>query len=191
MVSRKTQSHKSQRNCFLRHLLCAERIHGRLQLEYHVAGLPVAGTADSPRPGAPGERRNRLFLYCITLGLAILTNYYISIMLCIFMFLYFICLMIMLPHVTLKQFLIKCGRFALYSLIAGGLGAILLPPGCARTDGNRFGEQHLSKNADVLFLGIRYACQTSGGCGVRNRTGSLAEPVQRSGYAAVSSRCII
>ena len=73
-------------------------------------------------------KENRPFLYCITLGLAILTNYYISIMLCIFMFLYFICLMIMLPHVTLKQFLIKCGRFALYSLIAGGLGAILLLP---------------------------------------------------------------
>ena len=73
-------------------------------------------------------KENRPFLYCITLGLAILTNYYISIMLCIFMFLYFICLIIMLPHVTLKQFLIKCGRFALYSLIAGGLGAILLLP---------------------------------------------------------------
>ena len=93
-----------------------------------LAGLPVAGTADSPRPGALGEREPPVPVLHSRWGLAILTNYYISIMLCIFMFLYFICLMIMLPHVTLKQFLTKCGRFALYSLIAGGLGAILLLP---------------------------------------------------------------
>lgn len=73
-------------------------------------------------------KEDKPFLYCITLGLAIFTNYYISIMLCIFMVLYFVCLMIMLPKQPFSRYLVKFGRFTLYSLIAGGLGAVLLIP---------------------------------------------------------------
>ena len=35
------------------------------------------------------------FFYCITLGLSILSNYYISIMTCLFMVLYFIALLML------------------------------------------------------------------------------------------------
>lgn len=73
-------------------------------------------------------KENKPFLYCVTLGLAILTNYYISIMLCLFLVLYFICLVILLPKQSLRQYLIKIGNFALFSLIAGGLAAVLLVP---------------------------------------------------------------
>ena len=74
------------------------------------------------------EKDGRPFLYCLTLGAAIFTNYYISIMLCIFMVLYFICLLIMNPPKGFMTFLKRCGLFALFSLLAGGLAAMLLLP---------------------------------------------------------------
>jgi uncharacterized membrane protein YfhO len=70
----------------------------------------------------------RPFLYCVTLGAAIFTNYYIAIMLCIFLVLYFICLLIMNPPKGFKKFLGRCGLFALFSLLGGGLAAAVLVP---------------------------------------------------------------
>lgn len=72
---------------------------------------------------------NRCFLYCITLGLCIYTNYYIAIMVCISVVLYFIVLMAAykgtrMPVIYVKKFL----NFAIYSLLAGGLAACLLLP---------------------------------------------------------------
>lgn len=72
---------------------------------------------------------NRCFLYCITLGLYIYTNYYIAIMVCISVVLYFIVLMAAYkgtrrPVIYVKKFL----NFAIYSLLAGGLAACLLLP---------------------------------------------------------------
>lgn len=72
---------------------------------------------------------NRCFLYCITLGLCIYTNYYIAIMVCISVVLYFIVLMAAYkgtrrPVIYVKKFL----NFAIYSLLAGGLVACLLLP---------------------------------------------------------------
>ena len=73
--------------------------------------------------------KNKPFLYCITLALSILCNYYISIMLCLFMVLYFINRMIALPmsaKARLKRFL----SFGFFSLVAGMIAAILVVP-CA------------------------------------------------------------
>lgn len=67
------------------------------------------------------EKKSRL--YCITLALSILSNYYISIMLCIFLVLYFIVLLC-----TRKDAYQAIGRFILYSLLAGGMAAVLLFP---------------------------------------------------------------
>ncbi len=62
-------------------------------------------------------------LYCVTLALAILSNYYICIMICIYLVLYFFILLISAE---------KRGKalinFAWYSLLAGGMAAILLIP---------------------------------------------------------------
>ncbi len=82
---------------------------------------------------------NKGLMYCITLALSILTNYYISIMLCLFLVIYFICLLIMYPSKKTMEvvgqtkpglgiYARKCGLFAFYSLLAGGLAAILLIP---------------------------------------------------------------
>lgn len=85
----------------------------------------------------------KCYLYMVTLALSILSNYYLSIMLCIFLVLYFVVLLIIkepsgedtaaplaFPALDkVKNFYIKAViRFCAYSLLAGGLNAILLLP---------------------------------------------------------------
>lgn len=74
-------------------------------------------------------KQNKGLLYCITLGLCIYTNYYISIMVCMSVVLYFIVLMISYDQnrhfkIVMKKLL----HWGIYSLIAGGLAACLLLP---------------------------------------------------------------
>ena len=74
-------------------------------------------------------KENKCFLYCISLGICIYTNYYISIMVCISVVIYFVVLL--LAYDGVKKPVIyfkKCVLFAFYSLIAGGLAACLLLP---------------------------------------------------------------
>ena len=68
------------------------------------------------------------YLYCLSLGASILSNYYISIMICLFMVLYMVALLILMPPKGLGNFLKACGKFALFSLAAGGLAAVVLLP---------------------------------------------------------------
>lgn len=72
--------------------------------------------------------KDKPFLYCISLGLAILCNYYISIMLCIFLVFYFLCRMVCLPRVGWKRILLKFFNFSFYSVLAGGLACVLVIP---------------------------------------------------------------
>lgn len=67
------------------------------------------------------------YLYCIALGFCIISNYYISIMVCIFCILYFILQVCTHPK-SLKNLLKKGLRFVLYSALAGGFAACLLIP---------------------------------------------------------------
>ncbi len=75
-------------------------------------------------------KRRRGVLYCVSLGLCILSNYYISIMICIFMVIYFAALLI-LEHKKGKgpvSYVINFVQFGACSLVAGGLAAgVLLP----------------------------------------------------------------
>ncbi|MDE7478591.1 MAG: YfhO family protein [Lachnospiraceae bacterium] len=85
----------------------------------------------------------KCYMYCITLGLSILSNYYLSIMLCVFLVLYFAVLLIArrpsaentsaplaFPKLDgIKNYYVKALiRFGVYSLLAGGMAAILLLP---------------------------------------------------------------
>ena len=67
-------------------------------------------------------------LYGICLGLSILSNYYISIMTCIFMVLYFGALLILDGRMTWERFVNRVFQFVVYSLLAGGLAAVVLLP---------------------------------------------------------------
>ncbi len=71
-------------------------------------------------------KEDKCLLYCLTLALSILSNYYISIMMCIFMVLYFILLLVI--ESDRRRFLKRCFHFGIYSLLAGGLAACLLIP---------------------------------------------------------------
>lgn len=74
-------------------------------------------------------KENKCFLYCISLGICIYTNYYISIMVCISVVIYFVVLLISYDGVKKPViYFKKCVLFAFYSLIAGGLAACLLLP---------------------------------------------------------------
>ena len=70
-------------------------------------------------------RGESAMLYVIALGLSILSNYYISIMTCIFMF---ICLNVLEGIGDARVVGLRVLRFGIYSLIAGGLAAVTLLP---------------------------------------------------------------
>ncbi|MCM1259005.1 MAG: YfhO family protein [Roseburia sp.] len=72
-------------------------------------------------------KEKKTTLYCLCLGIAILSNFYIAIMICIFCLIYFLILLFEeVPQVGEK--IKTCGIFALYSLLAGGMGAVLIIP---------------------------------------------------------------
>ncbi len=70
----------------------------------------------------------RGLLYCVALGLSILSNYYISIMTCIFLVLYFFALLVLERRMSWEKLVSRGFQFAVYSLLAGGLAAVVLLP---------------------------------------------------------------
>lgn len=100
-------------------------------------------------------------LYCVTLGLSIFTNYYISIMICIFLVLYFILLYATERHPMptgdigrgrrIAAHLRPIGQFALYSLLAGGLAAVLLIPEVCAILETDFGNISFPEKAESYF----------------------------------------
>ncbi len=69
-------------------------------------------------------------LYCASLAAAILCNYYMAMLLCLFLALLFVIVWIEEKGGFVSR-LLCVGRFALYSLLAGGMGAVLLLPEAA------------------------------------------------------------
>lgn len=72
-------------------------------------------------------KENKGLLYCLSLALCILSNYYIAIMVCMFCVLYFLFQMAVC-EITWKDRIFRSLRFALFSLLAGGISAFLLVP---------------------------------------------------------------
>lgn len=111
-------------------------------------------------------RDGKCYLYCITLGLSILSNYYLSIMLCMFLVLYFVVLLIArepsmeqtsaplaFPKLDgIKNFYGKAViRFCIYSLLAGGMAAILLLPELAALRFTEFSDINFPKTVKTYF----------------------------------------
>ncbi len=69
-------------------------------------------------------KKNKPALYYVALSVSILSNFYISLIICIFLVIYFAVLFLEQK----KGKFMACVRFAWYSLLAGGTGAILLIP---------------------------------------------------------------
>jgi len=91
-------------------------------------------------------KEGRCGLYCVTLALSIFTNFYISIMVCIFLVLYFIVLLIIE-----RNRLRSIGYFALFSLLAGGMAAILLIPEVCALLETDFGDMDFPKTVESYF----------------------------------------
>lgn len=69
-------------------------------------------------------KEKRVGMYYVTLAISIVSNYYISIMICIFLVFYFVKLWLQQKENSVQA----CIRFAWYSLLAGGTGAIMMLP---------------------------------------------------------------
>lgn len=91
-------------------------------------------------------------LYCVTLSLSILSNYYISIMICIFCVLYFIMYTVVAGNFNKPVTVAKnTGLFALFSLLAGGMAACLLLPELSALMLTASGEFNFPKNLSRYF----------------------------------------
>ncbi len=75
--------------------------------------------------------------YCLLLALSIFTNFYLSIMLCIFLVLFFLVQIIWQPFRVIWR---RCLQFGLYSLLAGGMAAAMLLPVYVALSGTEFSE---------------------------------------------------
>ena len=89
------------------------------------------------------------FLYCITLAASIWTNYYISIMICIFLVLYFIYLVC--QRGKQHQAGAALYDFVVFSLLAGGMAAALLIPELAAILVTDFGKVSFPEKVESYF----------------------------------------
>ena len=93
-------------------------------------------------------REGKCGLYCVALGFCIYTNYYISIMICIFLVLYFVMLLIL---EGCRHFRRSIGYFTLFSLLAGGMASVLLIPEVCAILQTDFGDMAFPKTTESYF----------------------------------------
>lgn len=91
-------------------------------------------------------KEGRCGLYCVALALSIYTNFYLSIMVCIFLVLYFLVLLF-----TEKRSARIMGDFALFSLLAGGMAAVLLVPEVCALLATDFGHSSFPSEVKTYF----------------------------------------
>lgn len=91
-------------------------------------------------------KKGSMGFYCVTLGLCIFSNFYLSIMICIFLVLYFVFL-----FCTEKAGIKTVLRFAAASLLAGGLAGIFLIPEVCALLATDFGEMDFPKEWKSYF----------------------------------------
>ena len=132
------------------------------------------------------QEKKGLF-YCVTLGLSILSNYYISIMICIFMVMYVIVQVILYPPKKIKDLVATGVRFGFYSLLAGGLAAVVLLPEIYALQATASGDFDFPKTISCYFSIFRYDRPSHWKCGNRDRPGPLAQYLLRCGSAYVPS----
>ncbi len=89
--------------------------------------------------------------YCAALALSIISNYYLSIMLCIFLVLYFIVLLIGKGGCSPRFYMSAAVRFGVYSLLAGGMAAVLLLPEIAALQYTEFSEINFPDTIKTYF----------------------------------------
>lgn len=100
-------------------------------------------------------QENKCNLYCITLGLAILSNYYIAIMICFFCVIYFFAMLCATEEKkTLPYIAVRCKNFVLYSLLAGGFAAVVFLPAYYALSSTASGEFAFPKTVITYFSAL-------------------------------------
>lgn len=92
-------------------------------------------------------KEGKFGLYCITLALSIFTNFYLSIMICIFLVFYFLFLLLTERGHRLRS----VGYFAVFSLIAGGMAAMMLFPVARALMQTDFGDMDFPRQVVSYF----------------------------------------
>lgn len=95
--------------------------------------------------------RKKGLLYSISLGICITSNYYISIMICLFMVFYFIVNLILKKEQSIKDFFIVSLQFVFYSILAGGISAVVLLPGIYALQSTASGDFNFPKSFSEYF----------------------------------------
>ena len=88
--------------------------------------------------------------YILCLAFCILTNYYLSILFCIFLVLYFL-MLLFTKGLSVKNKLLACIRFAVSSLLAGSMAGVLLVPVLYSMQGTGFLHNSLPKKVEIYF----------------------------------------
>ena len=97
-------------------------------------------------------KEDKCYLYCISLGIAILSNYYIAIMICIFCVIYFVALIYCEDsRKTIGYLFTKFKNFAIFSLLAGGMAAITILPAYFALSSTASGEFGFPKEVITYF----------------------------------------
>ncbi len=97
------------------------------------------------------ERKCRL--YCLTLAASIFTNYYLSVMLCVFLVFYFIVLLFT-SGLKWKDKIVAVMNFGVYSLLGGGMVGILLIPVMFVMRATGFDDSTFPKTLEFYFGGL-------------------------------------
>ena len=91
------------------------------------------------------------FIYALCLGVSILSNYYISIMICMFLVIYFFAYQFLYRPYDIKELVKRGVKFAFYSLIAGGISAVLLFPEMAALSQTASSDINFPKTFNAYF----------------------------------------
>ncbi|MBQ7358560.1 MAG: YfhO family protein [Lachnospiraceae bacterium] len=98
-------------------------------------------------------KQGRTGLYTIMLTASIFTNYYLSIMLCLFLVLYYVVLFLT-EKVNWKTRLHSIWKFGVSSLLAGGMAAVLLIPVMMAMVATGFDDSSFPKTIEIYFNGL-------------------------------------
>lgn len=98
-------------------------------------------------------KQGRVTLYVVTLAASIFTNYYLSILLCMFLVLYYVVLFFS-EGVSWKQKAKSIWQFGCSSLLAGGMAAVLLLPVMMAMVATGFDNATFPSTVEVYFNGL-------------------------------------
>ena len=93
----------------------------------------------------------KFMLYTLSLAMSIASNYYISIMICLFLVLYFFALLILKPLKEIKDFFISAMQFAVFSILAAMISLVILLPEIYALMSTASGEFNFPKSYSEYF----------------------------------------